>query len=112
MKKLVRKTTLYICEVCKTEYTKKKDALKCEAKLLERKVFHAGDIVRNKNKRTCSKKMKKYILKGKVVRVLGPISISDNRNHIFQYEIKYICPACNQEKQALYNASELKLIPR
>ncbi len=123
MKKIVKATILWQCEICKTEYTKKSDAEKCEAKPIEKKKFKLGDLVRVKEKRTCFKSEKPYICEGVIVKIIGPEppdfeyevkwlgSQSERLNsHVFWYEIGYICPRCNKPKRVRYYAPEIEKV--
>lgn len=124
MKKIIQRKVLYVCERCKTRYENRKDALWCNARPLEKKIFRIGDTVSNLEPRTCLGAGKRYIFSGKIVKISKPQPadheyevkwLAGKRrrldSHVFQYEVEFFCPHCKQKKRSLYYAPELKLIP-
>ena len=125
MKAIFQKKTLYVCSKCRTKYSNKKEASRCEKRIRENKSFRIGDRIQNIEPRTCSMKQKNYIFSGRVVRILGP-KPSDYEyevkwlggktervnGHVFQYEVEFICPHCKEKRRELYYAPELKKIRR
>lgn len=124
MKKVIEKIVWYQCSVCKTKYRKLSDARECEAKTLEEKKFKIGDQVTNIEPRLCSRKnMRLYKFKGEIIKLIGPLCPDfeyevkwlggDSKrldSHIWQYEVKYICPLCGRQKTTVYFTPELKKI--
>ena len=123
MRRVVKKTVLYQCKICKTEYSTLKEVKKCEARGVEKKTFSVGDLVSNIEPRVCWKKSKGYIFRGKVVKIIGPMpadfeyeckwlkgQASRLNSHVFQYEVDYSCPHCKELKTARYFTPEIKKI--
>lgn len=121
MKKIIQTITWYQCDICKTKYEKASDAEKCEARTLEEKKFKVGDLVQAIEKRQClsSEGSKEYICKGKIVKIIGPMAPDEEyeikwlnserlNNHVWEYEIEYICPHCGEKKGARYYAPEIR----
>lgn len=121
MEKLVKKVVLYRCSVCKSDYTNKRDAQKCESRILEKKAFAIGDMVSNIEPRTCSTRNKNYVFRGRIVRIFGPTAsdyeyeckwlgaIAKRVNgHVFEYQVKFKCPHCKETREERYFAPELK----
>ena len=109
----------YVCKRCKTRYRNKKRALECDAKPIEEKLFHIGDLVKWREQYHCDRYNKNYFPKGRVARILGPMLPDEEYNikwlqsrlsgkHVFQYEVKWICPYCNDPKSNLFYSPELK----
>lgn len=120
-----RVSVTYQCITCKTTYRSKHKAQECEKRVLEIKRFVVGETVRNIELRTCCSnlivKNRNYHFEGTVINIVGPMPSDyeyeckwlggkpDRINgHVYQYEVKYVCPVCNQLKTALYHALELK----
>lgn len=114
------------CETCGTEYSNKAKAQKCEKRVLEFKKFSLGEFVRNIEKRICGVppppgKSPHYYFEGIVIKIIGP-AVSDYdyecrwlggkpdrlNGHVYQYEVQYVCPTCNQLETVLYYAPELR----
>lgn len=122
MKKIIEKTVWYQCSVCKTKYSKASEARECEAKILEEKKFKAGDLVTNIEPRTCwSSDKRPYVFKGEVIKIIGPLPSDEEYElkwlggnpkrldgHVWEYEIKYICPRCHEKTSHRYYTPELK----
>lgn len=99
----------YQCKICKTKYRSPEQALACEARPLESKVFSVGDFVAVKEKRPCTCG-RQYTLHGQVVKKLGPqvpddeyevkwIQIPGRRGqHVFMYQVEGLCPHCKEKR--------------
>lgn len=114
----------YQCETCKTRYSSKTKARECEKRVLEIRRSAVGDRVSNIEPRTCGTVGKgniNYHFDGIIIKVVGPnpadyeyevrwLGAQDDRvnGHIYQYEVRYVCPVCNKLRTALYYAPELK----
>lgn len=118
MKKIVRRTVLWQCGVCKTAYDSKKAAQECESREIEERIFKKGNLVRNIEPRECGKTHAEYQFRGRVIRVIGPqppdyeyeVKWLGGRGinlHVFQYEVKFRCPSCQKIKTAFYYTPEL-----
>lgn len=119
-------TRCYQCSICKTKHRSAGAAKKCEARTLERQVFHRGSVVKNISPRTClnNGRPEHYRFRGTVIKVIGPVLPDrdyerwlDGKNerlngHVFQYEVRYRCPRCKKIKTALYYGPELRAISR
>ncbi len=125
MKRVVQIKKLYICSKCRTQYSSKKNASRCEKRIREEKFFCVGDMVQNIEPRTCQLKNKNYIFSGKIIKILGPIPSdyeyeakwlggkSERLNaHVFVYQVKFLCPHCKKTKETRYYTPELKYIDR
>ena len=122
MKKIVKKITLYQCPICKTKYSNASDAKKCEARILEEKKFKIGDPVTNIEPRQCwNRDKRQYKFKGTIVQILGPLLPGEEyenkwlggnserlNSHVWQYEVEYICPRCQEKEMHRYYAPEIK----
>lgn len=119
---VVRKTvTSYKCDVCKTSYTNRKEAMRCEAKPVEKKLFEIGDRVVCRVVHVCNcQGFQKFKFKpvGKIVRVLKPEPMDGEDNkwvqrpdaleiHAYQYEIKFRCPKCRGKRGYVAYTPEL-----
>jgi len=125
MERVVERKVFYRCSRCKTKYTNKAEALRCEKRTLETKVFKVGNPVKNIEPRFCRIKQKEYFFSGTVTRIVGP-EPSDYEYevkwlggkkerlnaHVFMYQVEFHCPRCKKTKRARYYAPELKLISR
>lgn len=125
MKKVVQTRILYVCSKCRTKYSNKKDAARCEKRTREKETFRVGDAVQNIEPRTCQMRQKNYIFSGRIAKIFGP-KPSDYEyevkwlggktervnGHVFQYEIEFNCPRCGEKRQELYYAPELRVIRR
>ena len=118
MKRIVKKVVSYQCSICKTEYPAIREAKKCEGRFAERKIFRAGDKVKNIEPRACNKNHKQYCFKGTVIKIHGPkpadyeyeakwLGGKRTNWHVFHYEVKFTCPMCKEERSELYYAPEL-----
>ena len=128
MKQIVRRvlahtTRSFQCEICGTKYRTTKQAKKCESRRLEIKEFNRGDLVKNREQRICNVVDKQYHFIGTIIGVLGPNlpdyeyeskwlgGKTDRLNgHVYQYEVLYVCPECNDSKTTLYYGPELKSV--
>lgn len=130
MKKIVTKAkevVRYQCEVCKTFHKTPAQAKKCEARLVEKKTFHVGQLVRSVWQRECTNRpnyvKRHYYAQGEVVKIRRPQLPDEDyeklwlggekarlNSHVRQYEIKFTCPRCKKEKSALYYAPELQAV--
>lgn len=73
MKKILKKTTLWQCSTCGTDYKKKSDAKECENRPVEQQKFKVGDRVTNSMEpRICAVAGEVYRFKGRVRKVFGP----------------------------------------
>jgi hypothetical protein len=120
MKKIPKTKTYYRCEVCKTDYERKRDALACEKSGVEEQKFHVGDKVFAREGRQCVQGHK-YVCGGKIVRVVGPEPYSEEvhgkgfglwgvRGHIYMYELTACCYVCadKDETSVRYPAAALR----
>lgn len=125
MEKVIKRKVFYRCSGCKTKYANKKEALLCEKRILEKKVFNVGSRVKNIETRVCQKKQKRYFFSGIVTRIVGPelpdyeyevkwLGGKEERlnAHVFVYQVKFRCPKCKETKCCRYYAPELKFISR
>ncbi len=127
MKVITRTVRVYRCDVCKTEYEKEADAKKCEARLMEGKLFKKGDIVANKEPRLCDNTP--YFFNGTVTKIVGPEPTDEDyehrwircffkegsgemsrrlRSHVFLYVVEYMCPMCEEKKDHMYYTPEIE----
>lgn len=113
-----RTVTSYQCEKCKTRYGSPKKALKCEAMPVEKKYFKIGNLVSLRELNTCGTYGKDYRLKGRIKKIIGPTLPDEEYNlkwlqnrlarlHVFQYEVHWKCPYCNQPNSGLFYGMEL-----
>lgn len=115
-----RTVVSYQCETCGTKYPRKLSAIGCEKRKLETKVFKLGERVKNTTARQCHNG-KNYYFEGVVIGVRGPVPSDDEyeililggkkermNNHVYQYEVEYVCPVCQNIKTALLYAPQLK----
>ena len=125
MRRVVQKKIFYVCSTCRTRYSNKKEALRCENRVRENKIFRVGDAVQNIEPRTCQMRQKNYIFSGRVAKILGPRPSDSEyelkwlggktervKGHVFEYEVKFVCPHCDEERKERYYAPELKAICR
>lgn len=119
MKRIVKKTVSYECNICKTTYKNPVEAKKCETRIIEEKKFEIGDSVKNIEPRSCGIYHKPYHFQGKIVKIHGPIASDYEYEvkwlggkrvhwHVFQYEVKFNCPHCNEKRNEFYYTPELK----
>ena len=120
-KRIPAKTVVsYQCETCGTKYRKESSAVNCEKRKLERKIFKIGEQVKNTTPRNCYNG-KNYYFDGIVIDIRGPVPCDDEyeililggkeermNSHVYQYEVKYVCPICKNIKTALLYAPQLK----
>ncbi len=123
MKKIVRviperRVVRYQCEHCKRKYKTGKQALTCEAKLVEQQQFDIGDRVTWTEQRKCILG-RKYSLNGKVAVVTGPKLPDEEYNnkwlqgklskkHVFEYVVDWVCPHCHFHESGKFYGVELK----
>ena len=119
MRKIVKKTALWRCPVCKTDYRNRSDARACEGMSTEKPNFKVGDTVTNRESRICSHvhRNTSYRFQGKVVMIFGPEPPDeeywnkwmggDPHMHVFSYIVAYTCPRCGKKKRAAYFGPEL-----
>lgn len=132
MRKITRRisakvVTSYRCDVCKEKYDNPGFAKACEARKLEKKRFHLGQLVRAVMQRTCygsiASGAKRYVAKGEVVKIHGPMLpdydyevrwLGAKRTdwHVFRYEIMFTCPHCHETKTSLYYGPELRAVKK
>ena len=121
MRRVVQKKIFYVCSTCRTRYSNKKEALRCENRVRENKIFRVGDAVQNIEPRTCQIKQREYIFSGKIVMIVGPkpsdyeyevkwlCGKSERINgHVFHYDVEFNCPHCGEKRQGWYYAPELR----
>ena len=110
----------YQCETCGRKYHNELSAVNCEKRKLERKIFKIGELVKNTTARQCHNG-KNYYFDGTVIDIRGPIPSDDEyeililggkeermNSHVYQYEVKYVCPICKKIKTALLYSPQLK----
>jgi len=123
MRKIIRRVVSYRCGICKTAYSSKAAAMKCEKRQVESKKFRLGENVTNIVERCCNpgdmSSKSKYYFVGKIIKIIGPSLPNEEMRylggnavvkqycHVFQYEVAYTCPRCQHKKTALYYAWEL-----
>ncbi len=119
MKRVVKKTVVYLCGVCRQEYRSARAARACERAGVEKKAFKKGDRVRVRcGERTCTRGHE-YVCHGAIRRVLGPLpydaeiflkgfGVPDAGLHKFLYEIPCDCPTCGCHGGGLYPAELLQ----
>jgi len=123
MRKIVEKTTYWLCSVCGAKHRKKSDAQKCESMPVEEQKFKVGDRVTNsKEPRICSSTSgdSEYRFRGRISIVLGPLPPDEEywikwlggfpKAHVFYYGVKYECPKCERKKDAVYFGPELEKV--
>lgn len=125
MRKITKKKTFWRCSVCRTDYTKKSVAERCEGNPIEQKKFEIGDRVTNcMEPRTCASfggsSEGNYRFDGRISKIMGPLPPDEEywnkwlgglpKRHVFYYEVAYQCPKCGMEKEAAYFAPELEKI--
>lgn len=124
MRKIVVKKEFFYCEICNTKYENPKKAGECEKRKIEKKEFKLGDWVRAKEDRMCMcRGNTEYICIGRIVKIIGPLPPDFEyetkwlggkperlNNHVWQYEIGYRCPVCEEYKRARYYAPEIKKV--
>ena len=121
MKKIIERKIFYQCSVCKTKYANKKEALKCELRTLEKKVFEIGNYVKNIEPRFCQMRQKYYFFSGKITKITDPelpdveyetrwlMNKKERLNaHVFLYQVKFRCPHCKETREERYYAPELQ----
>lgn len=119
MRKIVKRVVSYRCGVCKTAHASAAKARACESMPVEKKKFKKGDLVRNIEPRTCSINRRPYHFRARITQIVGPSPFDFEyevkwlggrglNQHVFQYEVVYICPHCGVEFSGLYYAPELK----
>jgi hypothetical protein len=124
MKTIVRQQKKYVCDICRTSYSNKREAEQCERRKREKKAFHLGDIVKAGERRMCNIKNKSFPCSGKIVRIVGPKPADEEyelkwlggkierlQSHVYEYEVKYVC-ICGQTQRDRYYAPELTLKSR
>ena len=122
MRRVVRKTVVYICGVCRTEYGTAKQAKNCETRPLENKKFKLGDFVGGREKHTCDRRSKNndFFPKGRIIKIVGPQLVDKEYSakwlggelrgsHVFMYEVEYKCP-CGAIRSHRFYSPELKLV--
>lgn len=114
----------YQCQVCKTKYPTKKEALACESRALEEKKFVVGDLVEAKEERECLKHNESYSVRGIVTKIIDPQAPDEEyeikwlriperrRQHVFQYEVTYHCPHCGEKCAPPYYAPEIEKVDK
>ena len=121
MEKIIQTKVLFVCSKCRTKYSSKKEATRCEKRIREKKAFCVGDAIQNIEPRTCQIKQRDYIFFGKIVRITGPKPSdyeyevkwlggkSERINgHVFHYDVEFNCPHCGEKRQGWYYAPELR----
>ena len=125
-RRIVRRVVEYKCKVCGTTYAKKRDAQKCEKRVLEEKEFKKGDWVVILEKRWCrSCSPSRYCLfAGQIKKIKGPFPSDEEyelkwlggqpkrvQGHIFEYWVKLWCRGgCNSTSgPAPFYAPEIEL---
>ena len=119
MRRKVKRTVLYVCDICHTEHTSQAAAKRCESMPVEEKRYRSGEFVCNIEPRFCDKKQEPYEFTGKVAKIIGPMPFDYEyeakwlsgrglNQHVFQYEVSYSCPSCGENKRARYYAPELR----
>ena len=129
MKKITRRVPAHTnrsfqCEICKTKYRTAKQALECEARIKEKKVFKIGDVVRGYECHVCSHEGadRNFLPEGKIVKILGPmvpdyeyeVKWLDGRperinGHVYLYEVIYKC-LCGKPRGCQYRNPEIFLV--
>ncbi|MEK7608328.1 MAG: hypothetical protein AAB495_02010 [Patescibacteria group bacterium] len=128
LKKIVQRIVWYQCEVCKTRHPSKKEALRCEKKPVEEKIFSLGDTVQLNRFVYCHNLQhpsQKFRAVGRIVRVRKPEPADEDyenrylggkrerkQSHVLSFEIKYKCPFCKKEKDALCLTPEMELVKK
>lgn len=112
MKTIRKKTTHYQCEVCRTVYDKKRDAVKCETAPVEPKLFKRGQVVNL----SCSPKC---VGKITMVKLIPPIEDARDRLnyggapdgvHVYEYYVTAICSPGTQKAKRLLYSNQLRPI--
>lgn len=129
MKQIVRRvlahtTRSFQCEVCGTKYSTKKQALKCENRTKENKIFKKGDVVRGLEYYLCDhgKKESKFLPEGRVAVVIGPTlpeyeyeikwlggKAERINGHIYLYDVTFKC-LCGKVRSDLFRTPELVMV--
>lgn len=121
MRKIVRKTVVFQCGVCKVEHKTMKEAIECEGRTLEEKKFKLGDKVRGREKHNCDHGQieKNFLPRGYVIEIYGPELMDEEYSnkwlgggllycHVYQYRVEYEC-LCGKVRQYQFYSPELKL---
>lgn len=125
MKKIVKKTILWRCSACGTDYKNKSFAEECRNRPVEQKKFKIGDRVALIAPRVCLAikedfRYKEYKLKGRINKIFGPLMPDEEYwnkrfgglpdTHIFLYQVEHKCPKCGKEKKSVHFGTELEKI--
>ncbi len=117
MKTVSEVVRVYQCEVCKSWYQGKKQALTCEKMPVEEKKHKLGSRVKAIEQHECNCG-RKYLPEGKIVRVLGPEPFDYEYEtkwlrgrgvdtHVFVYEVNFSCPKCHDKKSKHFYYPEI-----
>ncbi len=126
MKKVVRQVPAHTarsfqCEVCGHRYHTQNQALRCEVRIKEKKVFNKGDLVKGIERHVCDHwSGDKYFQPiGKITKILGPMRPDYEyetkwlggkperiNGHIYLYEVTYLC-WCGKTRSYLYRTPEI-----
>jgi len=92
---------------------------------LENKKFKIDDKVEAIERRACCAKDEKYILKGKIAKIIGPEPADEEYekkwlggnterliSHVWRYAVAYICPVCGLKGLVAYYAPGIKLMEK
>ena len=129
MKKIVRRVAAHTvrsfqCEICGHGYPTKSQALKCEARVKERRKFRKGDLVKGHELYVCvdGKKKNKFLPEGRITIVIGPtlpeyeyevkwLGARPERlnGHIYLYEVTFEC-LCGRTRSNVFRTPELVLV--
>lgn len=125
MKKIVKKVVYYQCQTCLTDYSKAAEARRCDRRITEKKLFSVGDRVRGLKPCVKEKRQRQYEFQGKVVRIIGPqradyeyeekwlgAKLERLKSHVYQYEVEFHCPKCQEKNGDVFYAPELRAIKR
>lgn len=115
----------YQCEICKTEYRTVAEAIHCEKRKLEKKIFKVGQEVSTMELRRCQLASRPYIARGAVKMVLGPVLPDRDyeirhlggdpqrmNSHAWHYIVRWKCPHCEKTKQHVFYTPELKVVEK
>lgn len=118
MRTIRRQVVSYQCGTCKTKYSSKRAAQRCERRELEEKHFKVGDRVKALEVRTCALG-RNYTARGVITEVVGPCPSDEEYElkwlggkrlnyHVWEYTLAVRCPHCKRTQKVRYYAPELK----
>jgi hypothetical protein len=117
-----RQIVSYQCDTCKTQYSSKRAARKCERRKLEEKQFKVGSRVETLELRICAHGQDlHYTARGRITEIIGPCPSDEEYElkwlggkrlnyHVWKYTLAVRCPHCKRTERVQYYAPELRRI--